>query len=231
MSSASSVADLTEHPLHSPLRIGVLIYPGFQALDIFGPLDALNSLARSYPLTLSIISTTLQPVSTLAPSSATVSPTFAQSVLPTHTLVEAPPLDILIVPGGLGNRDAAAMAPYVDFIRERWADLRLRYVLSVCTGAALVARTGCVDGMRATSNKKAFEWVRAQRTEVNWVGRARWVEDGKWWSSSGVSAGTDMILGWIEQVWGEERAREIAVGLEWTRTARDDDEFAKLYGL
>lgn len=123
------------------------------------------------------------------------------------------------------------MAAYLNFICERWADPGLRYVLSVCTGASLVAQTGCVDGMRGTSNKAAFAWVRSQRPEVNWVGRARWVEDGRWWSSSGVSAGTDMMIGWIEHLWGVELARDITVALEWTRTARDDDEFAQLYGL
>jgi transcriptional regulator GlxA family with amidase domain len=124
-----------------------------------------------------------------------------------------------------------ATKPYVDFIRERWADPNLKYVLSVCTGAALVARSGCVDGKRGTSNKFAFAWVKSQREEVKWVGKARWVEDGRWWSSSGVSAGTDMTLGWIEALWGVEKAEEIAKWMEWSRTASGEDPFAVEHGL
>ncbi|KAJ2906252.1 putative mfs monocarboxylate transporter [Zalerion maritima] len=267
----------------SPLRVGVLIYPGFQALDVFGPLDVLGQVAHTHHITLSIISETLSPVSTLAPaqkaSSTFPSPSFEQTVVPTHTLSNAPVLDILIVPGGLGSRDASAIAPYEEFIRARWGEdddddddddddgggggsgsgngktspfpgpgpaspssttatagarpprpgvgptcrpevpptpqtrrprarpssPPVKLVLSVCTGALLVARSGRVRRRRnysATTNKKAFRLVSSRVPAVNWIGKARWVEDGRWWSSGGISAGTDMLLGFVGRLWG-----------------------------
>ena len=63
--------------------------------------------------------------------------------------------------------------------------------MSVCTGSALLARAGVLDGLKATTNKRAFDWVRSQGPRVTWMPRARWVQDGSVFTSSGVSAGMD----------------------------------------
>jgi len=95
-----------------------------------------------------------------------------------------------------------------------------------------VARTGLVDGMRATTNKRAWAWVTGQRPQVQWVARARWVVDGKWWSSSGVSAGIDVTFAWMRHVWGEEVAKDVSVKIEYTRWMDSTrDPFADVYGL
>ncbi|MCJ1383459.1 hypothetical protein MMC17_006573 [Xylographa soralifera] len=206
----------------SPLSIGVLLYPHFQALDVFGPIDALNILSEDHPLTLSLIAPTLDPM-------CTSSGTFTQLILPTHTFATAPPLDVLLVPGGPGAR-SPDMQPAVDFIASVYPSLK--YLISICTGAPLVARTGLVDGMRATTNKRAWEWVIGQRPQVKWVAHARWVVDGKWWSSSGVSAGIDVAFAWMGDVWGQEVAKDVSVKMEYTRwTDSTRDPFADVYGL
>ena len=94
-------------------------------------------------------------------------------------------------------------------------------VLSVCTGAALVAKTGALDGKRATSNKRAFDWVVSCRPEVKWEKPSRWVHDGKFYTAAGVSAGIDMALGFIGDRFGEEQAVEICTRMEynWNRNA------------
>ena len=137
-----------------PTKYGVVLFPGFQALDAFGPLDALNILASSRPLELSILASSMDPVST-----AEVPGGFGQSVVPTHTFDGAPAdLEVLLIPGGHGTRDAAVVQPAVDFLRRRFP--RLRYLLTVCTGSALAAEAGVLDGRRATSNKIHFRRVR-----------------------------------------------------------------------
>ncbi|MCJ1438492.1 hypothetical protein MMC27_007882 [Xylographa pallens] len=204
------------------LSIGVLLFPHFQALDVFGPIDALNILSEDHPLTLSLIARTLDPM-------RTSSGTFTQLILPTHTFATAPPLDVLLVPGGPGAR-SSDMQPAVDFIASVYPSLQ--YLISVCTGAPLVARTGLVDGMRATTNKRAWEWVIGQRPQVKWVARARWVVDRKWWSSSGVSAGLDVAFAWMGHVWGQEVAEDVSVKMEYTRWKEGTrDPFADVYGL
>lgn len=89
-----------------------------------------------------------------------------------------------------------------------------------------------LDGKRATTNKKAFGEMVALGPDVEWVPRARWVVDGKVWTSAGVSAGIDVTLAWIGVVYGEEVAGRIAVYIEycWQRDP-SLDPFAELNGL
>jgi transcriptional regulator GlxA family with amidase domain len=89
------------------------------------------------------------------------------------------------------------------------------YCLSICTGSALLAKAGLLDGKKATSNKKAFNWVTSINSNVNWINNARWVVDGKYYTSSGVSAGMDMALGFIKDCFGEQDAVEIANQIEY----------------
>lgn len=90
-----------------------------------------------------------------------------------------------------------------------------KFCLTVCTGAALLAKTGLLDGRKATSNKFAFQWVESVNPAVEWQSHARWVVDGKYYSSSGVSAGIDMALGFVRDQYGEEKAKIIAERMEY----------------
>lgn len=85
----------------------------------------------------------------------------------------------------------------------------------MCTGSALLAKTGILKGRKATSNKKAFDWVKSVDTEVNWLYEPRWVIDGKFYTSGGVSAGIDMTLGFIADFFDEKKALEIAQHIEY----------------
>ncbi|KAK7192401.1 hypothetical protein DPSP01_004986 [Paraphaeosphaeria sporulosa] len=224
----------------TPKHVAVILFPGFQLLDITGPLDTLNILSRSTPLRLSILAATLDPVSTalpistpylstLTPSSPPDSP-FAQSIVPTHTFDTAPAgIEVLIIPGGFGSRAEENVTPVVEFVQAAYPTLT--YLLTVCTGSAIVAKSGVLDGRRATSNKKAFAWVKAQNAEVKWVAKARWVVDGNVWTSSGVAAGIDMIYAWVEDIWGTDVAEELADSSEYERN-RDSkkDRFAERWG-
>ncbi|KAJ5895213.1 hypothetical protein N7495_006904 [Penicillium taxi] len=212
----------------SPLHIGMALFPGFQALDVFGPLDCLNTLSRTHNLTLSLISSTLEPVTTrpsIYPNA------IGQSIMPTHTYSAAPRLDVLIVPGGFGTRGSSPIVEeVVSFIREVYPSLK--YLITICTGAGLAARAGVLDGKRATTNKMAFNEMKSLGTDVMWVSHARWVVDGSIWTSAGVSAGIDVTLAWVGDVFGEDKAKKIAGYMEydWHRDA-SWDPFAELCGL
>lgn len=138
-----------------PTKYAVALFNGFQSLDVFGPLDALNYLSKTTALELSLLGPTLDPVSTLyKPGPGRI----GQHVVPTHTYADAPAdIEVLLVPGGLGTRDADHTQVIVDFIRSRFPGLR--YLLTVCTGAALAARAGVLEGKEATTNKMSFDWV------------------------------------------------------------------------
>ncbi|KAG8157988.1 hypothetical protein KVR01_012260 [Diaporthe batatas] len=218
-----------------PVNFGVIVFPAFQLLDVFGPLDALSLLSRSYNMNLYIIAATMDPVSTkrlTPPDSGGIqpgpskSPGFGTTILPTHTFSTAPDLDVLVVPGGQGTRARSpAISEAIGFIRERFDSLQ--YLITVCTGAGLAARSGVLDGRRATTNKLAWEETTALRPQVDWVHRARWVNDGNIWTSSGISAGIDVTFAWIEDVYGADVAKDVADRMEYTRvTDPDNDPFA-----
>ena len=216
-----------------PLRYGIAIFPGFQALDAFGPLDALNTLALNYPLQLSVLAETIEPISTKPPSGVFDLPpgsSFSQSIQPTHTFADAPPIDVLIVPGGFGVRVEENIRAVVDYIRDIYPSLK--YLITVCTGSGLAARAGVLDGRKATTNKRAWERTTHLRPQVEWIARARWVEDGNIWTAAGVSAGVDLVIAFMEKVYGGGVGKMIADTIEYE--AHPDpawDPFAELNGL
>jgi transcriptional regulator GlxA family with amidase domain len=146
------------------------------------------------------------------------------------TIGDGPAYDILFVPGGAGTRREVGNTRLLDWIAG--ASECSEFCLSVCTGSALLAKAGVLDGRRATTNKMAFAWVADQGPRVHWVRQARWVEDGKFITSSGVSAGMDMALGAIAVMHGPEMAEKVAGWAEYSwQKDRDLDRFAKMHGL
>ncbi|KAI8964652.1 class I glutamine amidotransferase-like protein [Daldinia sp. FL1419] len=225
------------------LRIGYVLFPAFTSIDVFGPLNVLNFVSMNYNMTLSLLSTDLKPISvdrtiidgvSSGMGAVSASPNFTEFVLPTHTFDNPPDLDVLFVPGGFGTRNLNATQPHVDWIRSRVEqEPKLDYLMSVCTGASLLARSGKLAGKNATTNKAAFNWVKSveHAEEVNWIAKARWVVDGNIWTSSGVSAGTDMTLNWVEHLYGRNESERVRNLMEWNAMNQTDDPFAEYYGL
>lgn len=221
-----------------PLKYGVLIYPGFQLIDVTGPVDIIN-VASSHVngITLDIIAKTLQPVPTKPEAEPPAElPAFKtwQQLVPTHTFASAPAdLDVLIVPGGVANFDPddvtkpnlKLMRPMLEFIKQRYP--RLKYLLTVCTGSGIVSQTGLLDGKQATMFKGAWPIISKWREEVNWVSKGRWTEDGNIWTSSGVTSGMDLTFAFVAKVYGEEVAQQVAAEMEYVQhTNASEDPFA-----
>ncbi|PQK15681.1 hypothetical protein BB8028_0006g00040 [Beauveria bassiana] len=195
-----------------PTKYAILLFPGFQALDVFGPLDALNTLSLFHHIELSVIAASDSPVSTNFAGKFGTS----ERVVPTHTLQNAPSdIEVLLVPGGRGFSDVVGLLPVVEFIRNTFP--RLRNLLTVCTGSFIAARAGVLDGKNATSNKSAFNSACLNGPLVNWQRKARWVNDGNIWTSSGVSAGIDMMLAYVSDQYGDDAAEYIAKDMEYVR--------------
>ncbi len=147
-----------------------------------------------------------------------------------HGFADAPAIDILLVPGGQGTRSAVRDAELLERLRERAADAEI--VASVCTGAALLAAAGLLDGYRTTTNKFAYEWATSHGDAVEWVPQARWVEDRDRWTSSGVAAGMDMTAALVRRLHGDELAEATAFFSELELHRDPDwDPFAERHGL
>ncbi|KAI0469966.1 class I glutamine amidotransferase-like protein [Xylariaceae sp. FL0804] len=207
----------------APTKFALVLFPGFQALDAFGPIDILNILSKTSSLSLVLLAATMDPVPTNPTGSGH---SIGQKIVPTHTFETCPEdVQVLLVPGGFGTRDEAVIGPVVQFVASIYP--KLRYLLSVCTGSAALAMSGVLDGKRATSNKRSWDWATAQGPRVEWVRKARWVTDGNIWTSSGVSAGIDMMYAFVADQFGEDVAARISKASEYVRNKDpDDDPFA-----
>lgn len=162
-----------------PKTYGVLLFDSFTSLDAMGPLAYLNSLPD---VQIHVIHDSHSPIPSGVnwPSADRFT---GQLYMPTHTIDEAPELDVLVVPGGMGTRGLGADRRWDQYVAKVYSNLK--YLLSICTGTSIVARSGILDGRRATTNKAAYRWVESQGPRVNWVPEARWVIDGNIWTSSG----------------------------------------------
>jgi putative intracellular protease/amidase len=143
--------------------IGAVLFEGFELLDLFGPLEAFGQLNRSG--TCGIITVSER-------AGAVVSAQGPKGIADYH-FANCPDVQMLLVPGGIGTRREVENGKLIEFLRDRSALAEL--VMSVCTGAGLLARAGLLDGRRATTNKQAFDWPVSQGPRVNWIRQARWV--------------------------------------------------------
>ena len=121
--------------------------------------------------------------------------------------------DYLLIPGGDAALAVAHNAAITNWIKVVADNAQL--VMTVCTGSILLAATGLLDGREATTNKQDFRATTPLRPQVNWVAKARWVEDGKFFTSSGVSAGIDMTLAVLEHLFDRSTAEHVADGTEY----------------
>ncbi len=202
-------------------RVGAVIYPGWEMLDTFGPLE-MYSVLGAEKVEICMVAEQAG----LVPAALSADGPLAPRVYADYGFADAPPLDIVVLPGGSGTFAALERAAMLDYLRK--AAETAEVVTSVCTGSALLAKAGLLDGLRATTNKQFFALARMQSDQVDWVEEARWVDAGKFVTSSGVSAGMDMTLAVIARLWGQELAEQAADYAEysWHRDA-DTDPFYK----
>ena len=198
--------------------IGVVLFEGFELLDVFGPLEMFGLAAEHFEIRL------------ISETGGVVASRQGPKSVCDDSFQSAPAIDVLLVPGGIGTRREVNNPVLLNWLKERSQQAEL--VASVCTGSALLAKAGVLNGLRATSNKLAFAWASSQSEKVQWQKQARWVEDGKVFSSSGVSAGIDMALAVIAKLVSQQAAEDAATFAEytWQRDA-NCDPFASVVGV
>ena len=189
-----------------------VLFDGFETLDAFGPAEVVNAIPDGYNLKY---------------YSLNGGPVVSSQGISVNTLSfsEIESSGVLLIPGGMGTRTLVNDENFIEQLKS--ISVKASYVLTVCTGSALLAKTGLLDGLKATSNKRAFDWASSNGPFVNWVKKARWVVDGKFYTSSGISAGIDMALGFVRDTEGLETANTIATIMEYTwNSDMDTDPFA-----
>lgn len=192
-------------------KVTALLYDDFETLDAFGPIEIFGQLPALYEVAL------------VSLEGGLVSNRHGLRVH-TEKIPEKNTDNILLLPGGWGVREYINQPVFLEVLKTLATESR--YVLSVCNGSALLGKTGLLTGRKATTNKGAFHWVTAQCPDVQWQKKARWVVDGTFYTSSGVSAGMDMTLGFLRDQHGLALAEEIAREIEYRwQQDKDKDDF------
>jgi len=185
------------------MKFGVIVFPGVEELDFVGPWEMLtlwSKLAQG-PQECLIVAQTREPVRCAK----------GLSINPHVSFEDCPPLDYLLVPGGMGTRREVDNPHMLRFLADRAPACRT--LLSVCTGAFVLHAAGLLPGRTATTHWGSLDRLRALG-DVKVV-EQRFVQDGDLWTSAGVSAGTDMMLAFIAHTAGPQAAARVQLQAEY----------------
>lgn len=187
----------------STKTIGLFAYNAMQAIDLAGPFDVFgttNSLvADSSPYELCVI----------GPDTKSVRAENGLTVVPSHAMEGAPPLDTLLIPGGSGAREEVSRNPRVlDWLRQRSG--HTRRVVSVCTGAYVLAAAGLLDGRRATTHWHFADDLARRYPALRVEPDRIYLRDGRFATSGGLTAGIDLALALVEEDLGAPTALAVA---------------------
>lgn len=199
--------------------VGIVVFDNFEPIDVFGFVEAFaiaRFLGKGYadppPHPFATVLIGQQPRARCMNGPTVLADWDFDQALKT-------PPDVLMIPGGMGTwallddskpKDVAAL---LDWVRAM--DKKVPLMASVCTGAAVLARAGLLDGRPAATNHGAFSWVAAQGPKVLWDSVSRWVDAGKYVSSAGVSAGTDLGFYLVSRLAGRAVAENAALAAEY----------------
>ncbi|MFL5398750.1 MAG: DJ-1/PfpI family protein [Myxococcales bacterium] len=190
--------------------IGIVVFDDAEELDFVGPWEVFCSAGMmiergeapgAQPLKAVLIAEKAGPVRCAK----------GMRVLPDATFADAPPLDLVLVPGGMGTRREANNQGMLAWLRE--IAPRCRFVTSVCTGALLLHEAGISRGRRVATHFNFVEQLRARGANV--LTNVRYVEDGNLISAAGVSAGIDMSLWLVGQLVDAKFARKVQRWIEY----------------
>jgi transcriptional regulator GlxA family with amidase domain len=190
--------------------IGIVVFDGAEELDFVGPWEVFCSAGMmiergdapgAQPLKALLVAEKAGPVRCAK----------GMRVLPDATWADAPPLDLVLVPGGMGTRREANNPGMLAWLRE--IAPRCRFVTSVCTGALLLHEAGISRGRRVATHFNFVEQLRARGANV--LTNVRYVEDGNLISAAGVSAGIDMSLWLVGQLVDPKFARKVQRWIEY----------------
>jgi copper(I)-binding protein/putative intracellular protease/amidase len=203
-------------------KAAILIFDGVQIIDYTGPYEVFGQAGLD--------------VFTVATKSQMITTAMGMKVTPQHALADAPAVDVLIIPGG--NVSQSQQDPEViKWIQER--SKQAEYVLSVCNGAYILAKTGLLDGLTATTFYGLIDGLSAVAPKVKVVKDQRYVDNGKYITTAGISSGIDGSLYVVSKLLGKASAQMAALNMEYdwkpnstyARASLADRQIQKVFGI
>ena len=180
--------------------IGIFVFPGVEELDFVGPWEVLRAWER-------LDAEAGVHVFTVAADPGTLECAKGLKVVADHTWDTAPPLDVLVYPGGVGTRAQIGDERIRSWVRD--VAQRGALMTSVCTGSLVFADAGLLDGRPATTHWASLDQLAALGTGIVVRPDDRYVDSGEVITAAGVSAGIDMALHLVRRLHSEERARQV----------------------
>ncbi len=192
--------------MHKTRNMGILIFEDVEVLDFCGPFEVFSVAGRQIvPGAFNVF--------TIGKTLDAVLARNGLSVNPKTMLAEAPSLDLLLVPGGIGTRPLLHDAELLKWIKDRAQSAEL--LLSVCTGALLLGKAGLLDGLSATTHHGALDLLRETAPRTTVLDEPRFIDNGRVITSAGIAAGIDMSLHVVAKLLGPETAQATARYLEY----------------
>ncbi len=186
--------------------VGILLFDDVEELDAVGPWEVLSYWTRNYP-------DDGYDVTTISKSGGTVQCAKGLSIGASYSYADAPPLSVLLYPGGHGTR-----AQLHDDDQLAWTSAQrdaVPLLTSVCTGSLVYAAAGLLHGRPATTHWASLEKLASLDPTITVVSDVRYVDDGDIITAAGVSAGIDMALHLVDRLAGRERARDVRRGIQY----------------
>ncbi|KAJ3099352.1 hypothetical protein HDU96_010731 [Phlyctochytrium bullatum] len=204
------------------LTVAAFIFQGFEALDLAGPLVLLRKAARAAGRD------DINFITVAEENDKPVLSTQMFSLWPDHDFKSCPDVDLLLLPGGIGTISQLINTKHLEFLKR--CSATANRMASVCTGSAAFAAAGLLDGKKATTNKAAWDLFTtlSGSLKAEWVHEARFVIDGKMYTSSGVSAGVDLGFVLAVELFGEAAARAAATEIGHAPVESTNDPFSKI---
>ena len=186
-------------PKHNIQSVGILVYDGCNLLDVTGPRYVLGQLMGAETKLVAL-------------KAGNITTVMGIELVPNTVIDSVDQLDILVIPGGFRG---TALSTYDDKLHDwiRKIDENSIYTTSVCNGAWILAATGLLKGKQATTNWYRGEEMMAKYGAV--FNHERFVQDGKYWTSAGVTAGMDMSLAIINDIWGQKYTQAVMLDMEY----------------
>jgi transcriptional regulator GlxA family with amidase domain len=192
-------------------RVGIVLFDDIEVLDFCGPFEVFSATRMSEekrreelsPFEVLLVAERLEAVTTSG----------GMKVVPHYTFENCPRLDILVTPGGWGTRKELNNPVMLNWLRARAAEAEA--LTAVCTGSMLLGCAGLLDGLHATTHWRSLDWMRDSFPTVSVEYNKHFVQDGKVFTSAGISAGIDMSLKVVAFFMGEEVARNTARYMEY----------------
>jgi len=192
-------------------RVGIVLFEDVEVLDFCGPFEVFSATRmneekrREEPSPFEVL--------LIAENPSPITTTGGMKVLPHYTFDSCPRVDILVCPGGWGTRKELKNPIMLEWLRARATGVET--LAAVCTGSMLLGFAGLLDGLHATTHWRSLDWMRESFPSVTVDYGKHFVQDGRVFTSAGISAGIDMALKVVANCFGEEIARATARHMEY----------------